>query len=112
SGHGELGGGDGWVALHLADAAPFTLPEPALGDAGELHGRIVDALAGGGAYFFRQLATALAVTDPVEDAALATALWELVWAGLVGNDTLAPLRARLGATSTRSRSAPRSRAHR
>jgi ATP-dependent Lhr-like helicase len=98
SGRGELPGGDGWVALHLADAAPLTLFEPNLTEQGDLHGRIVDALAGGGAFFFRQLSTAVGLTDPVDDKDLAAALWDLVWAGLVGNDTLAPLRARLGAT--------------
>lgn len=110
SGRGELSGGDGWLSLHLADTAPLTLAEPVLTDQGELHGRIIDALAGGGAFFFRQLSTALAVTGPVDDKELATALWDLVWAGLVGNDTLAPLRSRLGATTTRPRSAPPSRA--
>jgi ATP-dependent Lhr-like helicase len=112
SGRGELPGGDGWMALHLADAAPLTLFEPNLADADDLHGRIIDALAGGGAFFFRQLSTALGVTDPVDDKDLAAALWDLVWAGLVGNDTLAPLRARLGATPTRSRATPRARGRR
>jgi ATP-dependent Lhr-like helicase len=37
-------------------------------------------------------------------------LWDLAWAGLVTNDTLAPLRARLGATTTRPRATPPSRA--
>ena len=59
---------------------------------------------GGGAYFFRQLSAALAPGGrPVDDIALATALWDLVWAGLVSNDTLAPLRARLGATDAPER---------
>jgi len=112
SGRGELPGGDGWVALHLADAAPLTLFEPDLSEHGDLHGRIIDALAGGGAFFFRQLSTALGLTDPVDDKDLARALWDLVWAGLVGNDTLAPLRARLGATTTRARATPRARGRR
>lgn len=112
SGRGELPGGDGWLALHLADSAPLTLGEPDLSEHGELHGRIIDALAGGGAFFFRQLATALSVTGPVDDKDLASALWDLVWSGLVGNDTLAPLRARLGATTTRPRTAPRARGRR
>jgi ATP-dependent Lhr-like helicase len=112
SGRGELPGGDGWMALHLADAAPLTLFEPNLTEQGDLHGRIIDALAGGGAFFFRQLSTALSVTGPVDDKDLAAALWDLVWAGLVGNDTLAPLRARLGATTTRPRTAPRARGRR
>ncbi|HWH98510.1 MAG TPA: ATP-dependent helicase, partial [Pseudolysinimonas sp.] len=50
SGRGELPGGDGWVALHLADSAPLTLFEPNLSEQGDLHGRIIDALAGGGAF--------------------------------------------------------------
>jgi ATP-dependent Lhr-like helicase len=112
SGRGELPGGDGWMALHLADAAPLTLFEPNLAEQGDLHGRIIDALAGGGAFFFRQLSTAVSLTDPVDDKDLAAALWDLVWAGLVGNDTLAPLRARLGATPTRSRATPRARGRR
>ncbi|GHF23160.1 ATP-dependent helicase [Pseudolysinimonas yzui] len=112
SGRGELAGGDGWVALHLADAAPLTLFEPNLTEQGDLHGRVIDALAGGGAFFFRQLSTAVSLTEPVDDKDLAAALWDLVWAGLVGNDTLAPLRARLGATTTRPRATPRSRARR
>ncbi|WP_395638875.1 ATP-dependent helicase, partial [Pseudolysinimonas sp.] len=112
SGRGELPGGDGWVALHLADAASLTLFEPNLTEQSDLHGRIIDALAGGGAFFFRQLSTALGVTGPVDDKDLARALWDLVWAGLVGNDTLAPLRSRLGATTTRARATPRARGRR
>src|SRR5690606_38363847 len=112
SGHGELARGDGWVALHVADAATLTLPEPQGFEPGDLHRRILDAFAGGGASFLRQLGSAAAADGAVTDAELATALWELVWAGLVGNDTFAPLRARLGATATRSRSTPRSRPQR
>ena len=112
AGRGELTGGDGWLSLHMADNAPLTLAEPSLTDASELHDRILLALTGGGAYFFRQLAAALAPAGPVDDVTLATALWELVWAGLVGNDTLAPLRAKLGATTTRARATPRNRAYR
>jgi ATP-dependent Lhr-like helicase len=98
AGRGELPGNDGWISLHLAENAPLTLAEPTLTDAGDLHDRILLALTGGGAYFFRQLSAALAPAGEVDDVTLATALWELVWAGLVGNDTLAPLRAKLGAT--------------
>jgi len=112
AGRGELPGNDGWLSLHLADNAPLTLAEPTLTDASELHDRILLALTGGGAYFFRQLAAALAPAGEVDDVLLATALWELVWAGLVGNDTLAPLRAKLGATTTRARATPRNRAYR
>ncbi len=110
SGSGALSGGDGWLSLHLADAAPLTLAHPTLVDQTELHGRIIDALAGGGAFFFRQLSTALSMTGPVDDKDLALAVWDLAWAGLVTNDTLAPLRSRLGATTTKPRATPPSRA--
>ena len=49
---------------------------------------------------------------PISDAAIAEALWDLVFAGLVTSDTLAPLRARLtgGKTAHRSRApVPRAR---
>ncbi|WP_432479235.1 ATP-dependent helicase [Nocardioides sp. GXQ0305] len=102
AGHGALPGTDGWVSLHLADQAPLTLPEHAPFEHSELHQAVLDALAPGGAWFFRQLAQA--VQSP-HDAALATALWDLVWAGRIGNDTLAPLRslATSGRGSHRSR---------
>ncbi len=107
-GCGSLPGGDGWIALAPTDLAELVLPdldEPlaltpvrrcvlrALGwdPAGEQ--------AGGGALFFRQLAdrTAhylLADGEPAPaDADVVAALWDLVWAGLATNDSLAPLRA-------------------
>jgi ATP-dependent helicase Lhr and Lhr-like helicase len=60
------------------------------------------AYAGGGALFFRELAERagrvlieLGESTPGDDAVVA-AVWDLVWAGLLTNDTMAPLRARLG----------------
>src|SRR5690606_8137565 len=114
AGRGELPGGDGWVSLHLADAAPLTLPEPLPLEPDPLRERLLAQLAGGGGYFFRQLAAAVASPDvePVTDTDVARALWELVWAGLVTGDTFTALRSRLGATTTRTRATPRGRAHR
>jgi ATP-dependent Lhr-like helicase len=109
AGDGALPGNDGRLSLHLASTAPLTLPLREPHEPTELEQRILDALAGGGAFFFRQLATAIGSTD---DAALQQSLWELVWAGLVTNDTLAPLRAWLGAPSAKKRVAPRVRAYR
>ena len=105
AGHGALAGGDGWVSLHLADSAHLTLPEPAPFDHSELAQCVLDALEPGGAWFFRQLADRVGATD---DAALSAVLWELVWAGRIGNDTLAPLRAltRTGTPTHRSRRTP------
>ena len=71
----------------------------------ELHQQVLDALAPGGAWFFRQLSDAVGSTD---DRALSAALWELVWAGRVSNDTLTPLRAltRGGRATHRTKAAP------
>jgi ATP-dependent Lhr-like helicase len=109
AGHGTLPGTDGWVSLHLADTAHLTLPDRDELEATPLHDAVLDALAGGGAYFFRQLSNAAGSTD---DKALEAALWDLVWAGRVGNDTLAPLRTLIsgGRTAHRSRRpSPRAR---
>ncbi len=93
SGGGTLPGNDGWVRLHLAESAATTLAEPAGDETTELQRDVLGALAGGGAYFFRQLGQAVGSTD---DQALTTALWDLVWDGQITNDTFAPLRAMLG----------------
>lgn len=105
AGHAPLPGSDGWVSLHLADQAHLTLPDPQWGELDELQQSVLEALAPGGAWFFRQLSDRLEATD---DAALSTALWGLVWEGLVTNDTLTPLRAlvRSGTASHRTRRAP------
>jgi ATP-dependent Lhr-like helicase len=103
AGHGTLPGSDGWVSLHLADQASLTLPEHApfghaAGSGGELHQAVLEALEPGGAWFFRQLQRAVdgrVDTMPTDDA-LAGVLWDLVWSGRLGNDTLAPLRAMVG----------------
>ncbi|NKR45529.1 ATP-dependent helicase [Rhodococcus hoagii] len=115
SGAGQISGKDGWVSLHLADSSPLTLATPAEIDLTDLHRSILDTLAGGGAYFFRQLSDTVQSTD---DTALAAAIWDLVWAGYIGNDTLAPLRALLSDTSRATpshrtpRRAPRAHAYR
>ncbi|MEO7007367.1 MAG: ATP-dependent helicase [Terrimesophilobacter sp.] len=113
AGRGSLPGNDGWVSLHLAENAPLTLALPDADDAASttradtaLERDVLAALAGGGAYFFRQLGAALGSTD---DSALVSALWDLVWAGRITNDTLAPLRALLG---SRGRPTPHSRTFR
>jgi len=93
-GHGSLPGSDGWVSLHLADAAPLTMPAPdAEAVTTPAHQAVLDALAGGGAFFFRSLSDSVGSTD---DQALVTVLWDLVWSGHLSNDTLAPLRTLVG----------------
>ncbi|MEV0004553.1 DEAD/DEAH box helicase [Micromonospora sp. NPDC050980] len=109
AGAGAISGGDGWVTLAYADVAPLLLPPP--DEALTLtptHEAVLDALADGQALFFRSLSDRVGATD---DAALSAVVWDLVWAGHLTNDTLAPLRAALGAGGAhRSRpAAPRTR---
>ncbi len=109
-GHGASAGDDGWISLHLGDSASLTLTGAPHGDVArgpavtERHQQILDALASGGAYFFRQLSDACGSTD---DADFAVLLWDLVWAGLISNDSLAPVRARLRGGRTAHRSPAR-----
>jgi ATP-dependent Lhr-like helicase len=109
SGRGSLPGNDGWVSLHLAETAPLTLAEPGGDETTELQRSILASLAGGGAFFFRQLSGAVGSTDDKE---LTTALWDLVWAGLVTNDTISPLRSYLGGKAAPKRAPSRARAYR
>ena len=108
SGAGSISGSDGWIVLHPADSAPLTLAVPAEIEFTDTHRAILDTLAGGGAYFFRQLSR-----DGLPEAQLKAALWELIWAGWVTGDTFAPVRALLGGgAAPRKRSAPAHRARR
>ncbi|WP_417563834.1 DEAD/DEAH box helicase [Microbacterium sp.] len=113
SGHGALPGRDGWIALHPADAASLTLPEPE-GDLApdSLEQRIVNILGAGGAYFAGQLR---ALADADNEQAVIETLWALTWAGRVTNDTFAPVRTLLGGGSQAhkvTRRTPRARLYR
>lgn len=125
TGAGQLGGGsaqksDGWIRLHLSESSSLTLGEdypeqllhaenPELWEAlqtpGTLEHAIYEALAHGGLFvpalreWVAQLMSAAApagqvVTFP-DAAEVSTALWRLVWAGAVTNDSFAPVRAML-----------------
>lgn len=83
SGAGRISGADGWIVFHTADSAPLTLSAASPVDFSDAHRAILDALAGGGAFFFRQLG----------EAATKAALWDLIWAGWITGDTFAPVRA-------------------
>ena len=104
AGAGALPGSDGWIVLAPTVAAPLLLPEPAEITTTPVHDAVLGALEGGGALFFRAIAervhaalTAVA-GKPVafSDRDVASAIWDLVWAGRLTNDTLAPLRTVLG----------------
>ncbi len=100
AGAGAVGSDDGWIVLAAAADAPNLLPEPSSEDLSEGAREIFGALESRGASFFRDIGTQTSSTD---DTALLFSLWELVWAGLVTNDTIAPLRA-LGGIRPRTQS--------
>ncbi|WP_179118310.1 ATP-dependent helicase [Saccharothrix sp. ALI-22-I] len=113
TGCGSLSGGDGWIALAPTDVADLLLPDlvPEAMPDSSLHTAVVEALAGG-ALFFRQLVDRVSLQGPTTDGEVVGALWDLVWAGVVTNDTLAPLRALVagGGTAHKPRRAtPRGR---
>lgn len=104
TGAGPIPGNDGWISLHVAESAALTLaPDPEF-EPDDAQQRILDLLAGGGGYFFRQLSEAGGGMDSVlsDEAALA-ALWGLAWAGRITGDTFAPVRAMLDAGHTAHR---------
>ncbi len=114
TGAGALPGNDGWVVVAPGDAAPLLLPDPEPPE-GELPMHVLHALGGpGAAVFFGALAErTAALSGPVTDADLADAVWALVWAGLLTNDTIAPIRALVGsATKTAHSRRPRAPRHR
>ncbi len=101
-GAGPLGRDDGKVLLFLRGQAAALRPVSVAGG-GERptdveHDRIREVLARRGACFFRELAGA-------DDHGSLDALWDLVWAGEVTNDSFAALRAFVGGTARRSGSA-------
>ncbi|MFD4893942.1 ATP-dependent helicase [Kitasatospora sp. NPDC058397] len=104
-GAGALPGKDGWLSLHLAEHAHLLRPEPVPPALTPVHSALLAALAGGYGLFFRQLVQQLPEETPEPE--VVEALWDLVWAGYVTNDTLAPLRALLGSGRTAGATAHR-----
>jgi ATP-dependent Lhr-like helicase len=90
-GAGPLGADDGRVRVYFRDRVRLLAPRPPLDDApqGEVHDAIRDRLQRAGASFWPDLVQAAGTAD---EAVLLTALWDLVWAGEVTNDTFGPLR--------------------
>ncbi len=113
AGHGTLPGRDGWVSLHPADLAPFTLPVPDDAPApGSLEEKVLDVLRLSGASFAGALR---AMTDADNEQSVLDALWSLTWQGHITNDTFAPVRALLAGGSQAhktTRRAPRTRTYR
>ncbi len=103
-GAGSVGANDGRVRLFFADQLPLLAPGLDAPDppSGPLHDAIRTLLDQRGASFWGQLRSA---TPGATDAETLAALWDLVWAGEVTNDSLAPLRAVLAGGSSRAAAA-------
>lgn len=105
-GAGALGTKDGKIRLMTRESVPLLLDPPEVPEGLDpLHGALLAHLESKGASFFVELSTAAG--NPANDALL-QALWDLVWMGLISNDTCAPLRA----LARPKRSAGRSRLRR
>ena len=92
-GRGSLGRDDGRIALIRPGREvlrPLGSPDGAERIADPLHDAIREHLAQRGASFYREL---FAAAGGNSDRQVLDALWDLVWAGEVTNDTFAPLRA-------------------
>ncbi|MEO1338894.1 MAG: crosslink repair DNA glycosylase YcaQ family protein, partial [Myxococcota bacterium] len=112
-----VGPHDGRIALFLTDHYPVLAPpqtpldDPNADGPTPLTHRILEALEAKGALLFSDLQRHLkAFPQDVADA-----LWTLVWAGKISNDTLAPLRSRIrtaAASQRKNRPSGRARAFR
>jgi ATP-dependent helicase Lhr and Lhr-like helicase len=108
-GAGALGARDGRVRLCFADQLALLAPgwETRERPEGAVHDAIRTWLAEHGASFWGQIRAA---APGASDQELLAAVWDLVWAGEVTNDSLAPLRAVLGGAQVKAVSrSPRQR---
>ncbi len=98
-----IGERNGRIALYLADKLPLLAqPRPLVDPLTEREEKLLEVLASTGASFFEPLHQAIGAGYPGETI---DALWNLVWRGLVTNDSLHALRAYI--TRPESARAPR-----
>jgi ATP-dependent helicase Lhr and Lhr-like helicase len=103
-GRGPLAGNDGRIALYRRHQVPLLAWSLDLDHPDDpVHDQLRDHLGQRGASFFPDLYQAVGGGDVT---AVVDAIWDLVWAGEITNDTIAPLRAFLrGAKSRRGQAA-------
>jgi ATP-dependent Lhr-like helicase len=97
-GHGTLGVSDGKLALYPRSSLGVLWRGPTEEPGSDEARALVDFLESRGASFFRDIYNGCGGGDPDS---LLEYLWDLVWAGHVTNDTLAPVRS-LGERRSRS----------
>ncbi|HEY3000322.1 MAG TPA: helicase-related protein [Acidimicrobiales bacterium] len=101
-GAGAIGATDGRVRLVFRDQAGLLVPDAGSPEAedlpdGPVHAALLARLGERGASFWGDLVQAVqGAALPYDDATVLAALWDLAWAGLVTNDSLAPLRSFVG----------------
>jgi len=91
-GRGPLGRDDGRVALYRREDVRRLAETARLEMAGELHARIRERLRRAPCFIGDLWTAAAGGSEPVRLEEVVEALWDLVWAGEVTNDTWAPLR--------------------
>ncbi len=94
-GAGALGARDGRVALYRRESIAELLvaPDADIFEASPLHAALLTHLRARGASFYLELEEAARrAALAVNAEAFRATLWDLVWAGLITNDTFAPLR--------------------
>ncbi|MDF1595627.1 MAG: DEAD/DEAH box helicase [Acidimicrobiia bacterium] len=105
-GHGSLGPRDGKLSLYFRDQlSKLALPRTVDFETTAMHDTILDLLLRRGASFFPAIYESAGGGDP---ALVGEALWDLVWRGLVTNDTLAPVRSLAARKRTAARRGTRS----
>ncbi len=93
-GAGAIGSSDGRIRLLFRDQVGVLAPPADEPPDEPIHETLRTHLSARGASFWPDLIGAVAEADlPYDETTVLTALWDLVWAGEVTNDTLAPLRA-------------------
>ncbi|HZK06509.1 MAG TPA: crosslink repair DNA glycosylase YcaQ family protein, partial [Actinomycetaceae bacterium] len=114
-GAGTIPGNDGWITLHLIESADQTLRPPAPIQITPAHAALLAELGRGGSWSFRALADAVVAAWTHDDgprppdSELVAAIWDLVWAGMVTNDSFAPIRTLLAPGRSSHRRTPRGR---
>ena len=102
-GAGALGATDGRVRLVYRDRLGLLVPTADEPPDGPVHAALLAHLDQRGASFWPDLVAASAENEvPYDEPTVLAALWDLVWAGLVTNDSLAPLRAFLAGKPRRA----------
>jgi len=115
AGAGSMAANDGWLALAPADAAADLLPPVHDLELTELHKAILLSLESDQALFVRSIVDRIrteTATEALLEADVTAAIWDLVWAGALTNDTLAAVRTKLGGgrtSHTRRATTPRAR---